>query len=334
MESKDSDWIERAVAVAARIGCNPIRTRWRLTTLQKKLRTNVELTGTRLRHSRYEHQVCSSCGAVQDRNERTCSSCGAKLDHRWLHVANRLSSKFGGGYSNTLLLEFLILLCFWRSCMGPEGFDLALASDPLALLISGGSISYESIDGEWWRFLTCVFLHAGPFHLLFNVVALKQIGPEVEELFGRGRMLFFFAITGIIASLGSSLSGNPGVGIGASGAIMGMIGVAAGWGQRVGSSYGLHIRNQMLRWALYTIIYGYALRADNVAHAVGLLTGMVIGYFSPARSDRQRTPLIDWLLTLCGMILVIGAVTIVLLRPVSLSPIWSEDILSDYEEVE
>jgi rhomboid protease GluP len=236
------------------------------------------------------------------------------------------------GYSNTFLLGSLFLLCFWRSCLGPHGFDLNLASNGLALLNSGGNVSYASIDGEWWRLLTCVFLHGGLIHLLFNMAALKQIGPEIESVFGRGRMLFFFVMTGIIASFGSSLDGSPAVRIGASGAIMGMIGVAGGWGQRLGSRHGLSVRNQMLRWAMYTIIYGYALGADNVAHAVGLMAGVVIGFLSPAQPERVRQTVGDWLITACATILIFGAVAIILVRPACLSPMWSHDILSDYED--
>ncbi len=115
---------------------------------------------------------------------------------------------------------------------------------------------------------------------------------------------------------------------------MGMIGVAAGWGQRLGTRHGLYVRNQMLRWALYTIIYGYVLAADNVAHAVGFFAGTMIGYVAPVRSARTLTPLGDWLLTLCGTVMVMGAVTIILVRPASLTPFWSNDRLTYYEDAE
>jgi len=332
MNQRESDWIERAVALATRLGFNPVRTRWKLNALSRKLVGIVGLAGTRVRHAQYEHTVCPVCDAVQDRHERTCSRCSTKLPPRSLQILNRLSAKIGRGYSNTFLLGVVILSCFWRSCIGPQGFDLALASNSLALLYSGGSISQDAMNGEWWRLLTSVFLHGGALHLIFNMIALKQIGPSIEAIFGRGRMLFFFVVTGILASLGSSLLGGPGVRIGASGAIMGMIGVAAGWGQRLGTTHGVNVRNQMLQWALYTIIYGYVLSADNLAHAVGLVAGVAIGYLSQARSDRESTPFRDWLLTLTGSVLVFSAVVIIMLRPPILSALWREDIVAEQDD--
>ena len=40
-------------------------------------------------------------------------------------------------------------------------------------------------DGEWWRLLTSGFLHFGPIHLLFNMMALWVIGRDIEPALGR-----------------------------------------------------------------------------------------------------------------------------------------------------
>jgi membrane associated rhomboid family serine protease len=113
-------------------------------------------------------------------------------------------------------------------------------------------------------------------------------------------MLFFFMFTGVVASLGSSLTGTPGVRIGASGAIMGLTGCAAGWGHRLGSQHGIRVRNHMLQWALYTMAYGVILQADNVAHGVGFAVGAILGLFCDERTRTMRAPLIDWVSTAVG----------------------------------
>ena len=61
------------------------------------------------------------------------------------------------------------------------------------------------------------------------------------------------------------------------GAVMGLCGVAAGWGQREGTTAGREIRNMMLKWAAYTVLFGFFIGADNAAHAAGFVSGGVIG---------------------------------------------------------
>ena len=50
-------------------------------------------------------------------------------------------------------------------------------------------------DGEWWRVLTGGFLHFGPIHLLFNMMALWVIGRDVEPALGRGRFLAVYLVS-------------------------------------------------------------------------------------------------------------------------------------------
>ncbi len=59
------------------------------------------------------------------------------------------------------------------------------------------------MEGEWWRFITPVFLHIGFLHLAMNTLALYYLGMTVERIFGNVRFLFiylFAGVTGFIAS--------------------------------------------------------------------------------------------------------------------------------------
>jgi hypothetical protein len=140
------------------------------------------------------------------------------------------------------------------------------------------------LDGaEPWRFLTSVFLHAGLIHLAFNLMSLAVVGPQVEEDYGRWPMLFLFVVTGVFAAVASRYTGMDGVGIGASGAVMGLIGVAAAAGHRAGNTRGKHRRNDMLKWAAYCMFFGFIVRADNRAHLAGFVLGGAIGLLVPPR---------------------------------------------------
>jgi rhomboid protease GluP len=169
-----------------------------------------------------------------------------------------------------------------------------------------------------------VFLHIGLIHLAFNLLALAQIGPAIEDVFGRGRMLFLFMFTGIVGFVTCQAINMPAVSAGASGAIMGLTGAAAGWGQRDGTSVGKGVRNQMLKWAAYTMIFGLLVHANNVAHAGGFLSGGILGLLMPPRWLRRGF--------LRGSDVAIGALALaalavaffLVLRPPASSEAWAK----------
>src|SRR5260370_19646175 len=76
--------------------------------------------------------------------------------------------------------------------------------------------------GEYWRYVTGMFLHDGWLHWGSNAWALYQLGTLYETLFGARRFAFIYFVSGICASLASSLSRHTSVG--ASGAIFGILG--------------------------------------------------------------------------------------------------------------
>ena len=162
-------------------------------------------------------------------------------------------------------------------------------------------------DGEWWRLGTANFLHIGLWHLGFNALALGQVGPQLEETFGRARVLFFFVATGVFAFAACLLWNLEVVSAGASGSLMGLIGVAAAWGQRDGSSIGRGVRDQMLKWALYTIVFGYFIGANNVAHAGGFLSGVALGAcYRPALLAQTKDSWASRMLGLVGLLATVG----------------------------
>ena len=84
-----------------------------------------------------------------------------------------------------------------------------------------------------WQLVTYMFLHAGPMHLLFNMLALWMFGVELERMWGTTYFTKFYFITGVCAGLTQLLLGIlplPFAGefygvvtIGASGAIYGLL---------------------------------------------------------------------------------------------------------------
>lgn len=273
----DDEWMEKVVQIAGALGFNPMRTRWKLMRWQERRRKARRQREQQLAHIGYPHKLCAECGAVQDRSEARCTACGATLTSRTVQVLQRmgLAAALPEGLSMSMLLAVVMLAVHARVWIAAGG---GLRAPSGALLVAFGGHWPPSTRDEPWRLATAIFLHAGLWHLAFNLLAIAKIGPVIEGLYGRMTMLGVFLITGVAANLGSEWMGLSGVGIGASGGLMGLIGVAAGHGQRAGTGAGRAQRDAMVRWAAYTMIFGFAVGADHWAHAFGFVLGAVLGY--------------------------------------------------------
>ena len=83
-------------------------------------------------------------------------------------------------------------------------------------------------DGEWWRVITGGFLHFGPIHLLFNMMALWVIGKDIEPALGRSRFLAVYLVSLLGGSTAVMLLSAPNALVaGASGAVFGLMGALA-----------------------------------------------------------------------------------------------------------
>ncbi len=315
-ENKDpGDWIERVSRLAGALGLNAVRVRWKLMAWRDSWKTTRRQTQTTLQHIQYQHKICPHCGTVQDRGQRTCANCGKPLSPRFWEILGRLglvAPRFG---SSTSFLTAVIVAAYFRTGLAQGGNLLSMSPQVLARF--GANWAPALGAGEWWRVSTYIFLHANLMHIVFNLIALQQIGPHIEEVFGRGRMLFYFMVTGIVAGLGSEAWGLYGVGIGASGALMGIMGLAAGWGQRDGTSTGRQIRNLMVQWALYTVVFGFLVRADNAAHISGFAAGFLLGLVSKPRWERRGGSWVDGFMTFAGAALAVGTAILVFFPPES-----------------
>jgi rhomboid protease GluP len=152
-------------------------------------------------------------------------------------------------------------------------------------------IKAPMIEGEWWRLVTATFLHSHQIilHILFNGYALFMIGMDLEALFGRARFIAIYAVSalgGSVASFAFSpalVNGQQVNGVGASGAIFGLIGALAVY-------FGLHraLFGKMGQAQFWNIIIVIALNIfigftplfpiDNSAHIGGLLAGALTGF--------------------------------------------------------
>jgi membrane associated rhomboid family serine protease len=85
------------------------------------------------------------------------------------------------------------------------------------------------LQGHVWQLVTYLFVHGSIMHLLFNMLALYLLGPELERTIGSRNFLLLYLLSGVVGGIGWLLLRYPmeGLCIGASGAIFGVLGAFA-----------------------------------------------------------------------------------------------------------
>jgi membrane associated rhomboid family serine protease len=141
-------------------------------------------------------------------------------------------------------------------------------------------------QGQWWRFVTPVFIHIGWLHIIFNSYALWIVGPQVEKLYGSARFVILYILTGIAGVAGSYLFHPFSISAGASGAIFGLFGVLLVFGIRYRESippfFKRAVGTGVLPVILLNLVIGFTIPGiDNSAHIGGLLGGAVLAALVP-----------------------------------------------------
>jgi membrane associated rhomboid family serine protease len=98
---------------------------------------------------------------------------------------------------------------------------------PGGKVFEDGALIGAAIDlnGDWYRLVSAMFLHAGVLHIAFNMLALYWLGTVVEQALGTWRFLLVYFVSGRAGSAGALLLTGPfAVTVGASGAIFGIMG--------------------------------------------------------------------------------------------------------------
>ena len=150
-----------------------------------------------------------------------------------------------------------------------------------------------TVQGEYYRFFTSMFLHFGFTHLMNNMVTLGVVGKYLEPIVGRVRFVLIYLLSGLGGSLLSFWyelqTGDYAISAGASGAIFGLTGAlfcltVLNRGHIVGLT-----RQGMLIMIGISLYNGFVSeRVDNLAHIGGLLCGFVVTFLLCGKRYRKR----------------------------------------------
>lgn len=155
-------------------------------------------------------------------------------------------------------------------------------------LMRSGAQDYADVvtGGQWWRVLSAMFVHGGFAHIAVNMISLASLGL-VEMFIGRVRYIIIYFASGIVGNLAEVLLGNHGaISMGASGAIMGVFGVAFIVALHKDLPRG--ILYQLLFWLVLNFVIGFTTTGiGNTAHIGGILTGAITTEIMVYRRSRK-----------------------------------------------
>jgi rhomboid protease GluP len=271
------------------------------------------------------HRMCPECRALNPRGTKVCPHCGARTGPQRARGGTGTPSRIMGVIpmptSATSMLAAAIVLMFvveWfmtQRAGGPgQGGGLFGGIQGMAMVRLGAKYGPLIYAGQWWRLVTAMFLHAGLLHIGMNLWCLFDLGPEVEGLFGMSKYIVLYLITGIFGYVVSLYWSPMGLSIGASGAIMGLIGILIGVTFHHGH-LGREYRSMLWRWVIYIAIFGLFFPLDNAAHFGGLLAGIILGYLIPEGMPETRTGENFWnALAIVSVVVIAGSFALMALQ--------------------
>ena len=233
-------------------------------------------------------KICPSCGTLVGINATRCHQCGTNLNFSMAAINRRFSGFFGGNRAPvTTVLLIADILIFGVSVVltlqagQGGGLRILFSLDGLVLYRLGSLFAPAVRNGELYRLVTAMFLHGGLIHIGFNMMVLMDIGPVVEEVYGSARFLFLYLTTGIagyLLSTAAASKSQPIPSVGASGAILGLIGLMIAITTRRGGASMQALRSRLISWVVSIFVLGYIMRiVDNWAHLGGLVAGFLLG---------------------------------------------------------
>lgn len=229
--------------------------------------------------------LCPNCRRLVSRSASECTACGLKNPGS-IWKDNIFTRSAGGEHGILKLILAANIAMFFLSILidlGSTAFSsspfafLSPSNNSLLVLGSTGTIPLFQLN-RWWSLISASYLHGSLLHILFNMIALYQLGPLIIREYDTPRMVAIYTLSGIGGFFVSALFGVRFT-IGASAAVCGLIGAALYYGKSRGGTYGKAIYSQVGSWAAGIFIFGFMIPGiNNWGHAGGMLSGALAGY--------------------------------------------------------
>src|SRR5215217_6116614 len=231
---------------------------------------------TGVRCSNCERPICPDCMTSTPVGMR-CPECARQSSK--VRTMRTMTSEPTLTY---ILIGFNVLVGIGSLLGGGAGADSSSLTDD-------GGVSQATIaDGEYWRLITAGFLHAGPFHLLTNMLALWILGSLVEPAIGKWRFGLIYFVSLLCGSFGALVLSPDSLTVGASGAVFGLMGAAAVVARNRGFSL---MESGLGIWIGLNLLITFTIPNISIGgHLGGLVGGGIAALVLIDLRDRIRVP--------------------------------------------
>jgi rhomboid protease GluP len=259
-------------------------------------------------------KMCPACGTLVGTTATRCHECGTSLNFSLSAAGRGVSGFFGGETPVTSVLLIVNILMFVvsiaSSIQSGEGLSLTGGVSSEVLFRLGAQFEPVITEGhQWFRLLTACFLHLSIIHIGFNMWVLWDVGRVIERVYGSARYLFLYTLTGITGNIVSVVwdhhSARPALSAGASGALMGLIGLMIAITTRRSGAAIKAERTRLIWWVVIIFAMGAypGVHVNNSAHFGGLASGFLLGRLFADReptagSEMKRAYALGWLAAL------------------------------------
>lgn len=277
--------------------------------------------------------LCPSCGTLVGVKDAQCLNCGRRNPGMWGFAQVLRSVGDDLGFARLVVWACAAL------------YLASLAADPENIRSSGlFSFFAPSIEsqflfgasgavpvfgwGRWWTLLSAGWLHGGVLHILFNMMWVRDLAPATARLYGPGRAVLIYVLSGVagfaVSSIVPVLAGMTPVGgllpeflavrlfgagltVGASASLFGLLGALLHYGRRGGSSL---VSQQAKGLALSLLVFGFLMPGvDNRAHLGGLAGGYLMSrILDPLKPERGDHALLALGCLLASLVAVLASV--------------------------
>ena len=228
--------------------------------------------------------LCPNCRKLISVDEGRCPYCGTTNPGSWwknnfwtqgLRSSDQIIKAIIYVNVGMYLISMLLDPLSSRLSLNPFSF-LSPGDRSLLVLGATGTIPIDQLH-RWWTLISANYLHGSVMHILFNMLAFRQLAPFVIREYGPYRMLSIYTIGGIVGFAVSYVAGVR-LTIGASAAVCSLIGASLYYGKSRGGLYGQAIYKQIGGWALGIFVFGFLFPGiNNWGHGGGILGGIILG---------------------------------------------------------
>ncbi|WP_300670286.1 rhomboid family intramembrane serine protease [Desulfoluna sp.] len=267
--------------------------------------------------------LCPNCRRLISTDEPLCPHCGLRKPGSGLKNNPMIRSLSDPdlilkAIIGINIVMYVVSLLFSGGGIGVSGNPLGFLSpsnNAMLLLGASGTLPIDRF-GRWWSLLSANWLHGSILHILFNMMALRNLAPFVLREFGSYRLVIIYVLGGVGSYLVSYLAGVTFT-IGASGAVCALVGAALYFGKSRGGDYGNAVYRQVSGWVVSMAVFGFIIPGiNNWAHGGGVIAGAALawgfGYLERTRETQKdkTVAFVCSLLTLGVLLWAVGSTTV------------------------